>query len=292
MANTLQELLSLSLVIFMAGNLLDMGFRLKLDEAMAALCNVRFVVYTLFWGFVAGPGLAFLLARTIPILPPYANGLILIGMTPCAPFLPMVVDRARGDLSYAAAMMLLTSLITVVYMPIVVPLMIPGLTAGAWAIARPLVFFIVLPLLLGVLLRATYRMLAERISPYVRRVTLIDTLVMLALCILVFGKDFWAAIGSFAIGTQMLYYLILTLATYWLSPGLPPSQRSVLALGMTTRNLGAAFAPLLAMDGIDPRATVMVAIGAPLTVIGALLTAHWCARGTTPGTSGASPVAA
>jgi BASS family bile acid:Na+ symporter len=289
---TLQELLSLTLVIFMAGNLLDMGFRLKFKDAMGALRNMRFVVFSLLWGFIVGPALAFLLARTIPILPPYANGLILIGMTPCAPFLPMMVDRARGDLGYAAALMLLTSVITVVYMPIAVPLMIPGLTAGAWAIARPLVYFIVLPLLIGGALRATYRGLAERIDPYVRRVTVVDTLFMLVLCVLVFGKDFWGAIGSFAIGTQMLYYLILTLAAYWLSPGLPPSQRSVLALGMATRNLGAAFAPLLAIGGIDRRATVMVAIGAPLTVIGALLTAHWCARRATPATSGAMPATA
>lgn len=37
--------------------------------------------------------------------------------------------------------------------------------------------------------------------------------------------------------------------------------RTVLSLGMATRNLGAAFALLFAVPGFDQRATVMVALG-------------------------------
>ncbi len=47
---TLQVLLEISLVIFMAGNLLDMGLRLKMSEALRGLRNVRFVAASLLWG--------------------------------------------------------------------------------------------------------------------------------------------------------------------------------------------------------------------------------------------------
>ena len=39
-----------------------------------------------------------------------------------------------------------------------------------------------------------------------------------------------------------------------------------MSLGMATRNLGAAFAPLFAVRGVDQRAIVMVALGVIMQV--------------------------
>ena len=99
---TLNTLLKISLVIFMAGNLLDMGLRLRVGTALVGLRNLRFVSFGLLWCFVLGPAVAWALTRLIPLALPYAMGLILIGLTPCAPFLPMMVERARGDMGYTA----------------------------------------------------------------------------------------------------------------------------------------------------------------------------------------------
>lgn len=63
-----------------------------------------------------------------------------------------------------------------------------------------------------------------------------------------------------------------------LSFGLPPGQKSVISLGMATRNLGAAFAPLFAIPHVDHRAIVMVALGVPMQTIFSLLTAIWLGR--------------
>ncbi|MCK7490682.1 MAG: hypothetical protein MZW92_02040 [Comamonadaceae bacterium] len=58
MAETLNTLLKISLVIFMAGNLLDMGLRLRLGTALVGLRDVRFVSLSLLWCFVLGPAIA------------------------------------------------------------------------------------------------------------------------------------------------------------------------------------------------------------------------------------------
>ena len=71
-----------------------MGLRLDPPDAARGLRNVRFVGLTLFWGFVASPALAFAITRFLPIARPYAMGLLLIGITPSAPFLPMI-ERLR-----------------------------------------------------------------------------------------------------------------------------------------------------------------------------------------------------
>jgi BASS family bile acid:Na+ symporter len=276
--NILELLLKLSLVIFMVGNLLDMGLRLNFREALGGLRNLRFVVLSVLWGFVLCPGLAYLLTRVIPLEQPYATGMILLGMAPCAPFLPMMVDKARGDLAYAAAFMLLASVFTVVYMPLAVPVMVKGLSTDAWTIAKPLLFFVLVPLAIGMALQRASAPVAAKLQPIVKKTTGIATIVMLVLCVVVYGKGFIGAVGSYAFGTQILFFSVATAATYRLSFGLPQTQKSVLALGMSTRNLGAAFAPLFAIGDIDQRAIVMVAIGVPMQTIFSLLAARWFAR--------------
>ncbi|MGE5296541.1 MAG: bile acid:sodium symporter family protein [Solirubrobacterales bacterium] len=270
--------MKISLVIFMVGNLLDMGLRLKLGEALEGLRNVRFVVLSVLWGFVLCPVLAYALTKVIPLDPSYAIGMVLLGMAPCAPFLPMMVDKARGDLAYAAAFMLLASVVTVVYMPLAVPLMVKGLTADAWTIAKPLLFFITVPLVIGIAIQRAQAPVAARVEPVVKRITGIDTILMLLLCVVVYGKGFIGAVGTYAIGTQILFFSVGTVASYCFSPGLKQGQKSVLSLGMTTRNLGAAFAPLFAISSVDQRAIVMVALGAPMQTIFSLLAARWFAR--------------
>ena len=84
--------------------------------------------------------------------------------------------------------------------------------------------------------------------------------------------------GSYAFGTQILFFSVTIAATYGLSFGLPETQRSVLALGMSTRNLGAALAPLLSVQDVDQYAIVMVAIGVPMQIITSILAARWFAN--------------
>lgn len=50
-------LFKVSLAIFMAGSLLDMGLRLNLPNAIRGFRDVRFVAYTLIWSFVVCPAL-------------------------------------------------------------------------------------------------------------------------------------------------------------------------------------------------------------------------------------------
>ena len=258
---TLEFLLKVTLVIFMVGNLLDMGLRLRMNEALRGLRDTRFVVASLVWGFVVLPAFAYAIAVIVPMARPFAIGLTLLGMAPCAPFLPPMVERARGDIGYAAAFMLLASVVTVIYMPLMVPLLAGDLAASAWTIAKPLVLFLLVPLAIGLGLQHRSAALAAKLHPAVKKGTAIDTLLMLVLCAVVYGKEFLELVGSHAIGAQIVFFAAATVLPYVLTLGIARSPRIVLSLGMATRNLGAAFAPLFAIHGVDNRAIVMVAFG-------------------------------
>ena len=278
MDNILHNLLGITLVAFMVGSLFEVGLKLRIREAVAALHNPQFVILSLLWAFVLCPMLALVLSRLIPLSEPYAMGLVLLGMTPCAPFFPMFAEKAGSDFGYVAAFMVMAAMGTVIFMPVATPILLPGFEADVWVIARPLVLYIALPLVLGLLVRIGRETLADRTHPAVRRMTAIVTALMLALVLLIYGADFLAAIGTFAIGAQLLFYALGAGCSYGLAYGLPHCQRSAIAMGVCTRNIGAAFAPVIAVPGLDRRVIVMVTLAAPLTLVCAALFARLFAR--------------
>jgi len=264
-------LMKISLVVFMAGNLMDMGLRLNPAEAIRGLKDSRFVVYTLVWSFIIGPALAYVITLIIPLEAPYALGLILLGMAPCAPFVPLFVGRAKGDLGYTAAFMLLVAVGTIIFMPIAVPVMLKGLSVSAWAIARPLIIMILIPLVIGMIILKKSPAFAVKFQPIVKKITGLFTILTFVFIAIVYGEGMLSIGGSFAVASQVIFYGILMTFTYWFSFGLQHQQKIILSIGLSTRNLGAAIAPLFSVATSDQRAFIMVVLGLPIMVVFALL---------------------
>jgi bile acid:Na+ symporter, BASS family len=275
-------LFKVSLAIFMAGSLLDMGLRLNLPDAIRGLRNIRFVVHTLLWSFVFCPALAYAITLVIPLARPYAIGLILLGMAPCAPFVPMLTEKAKGDLGYIAAFMLLASVGTVLCMPVTVPLLAKGLTASPWAIAKPLLIVVLLPMGIGVILRRKSEALAAKMQPVVKKLAGLAGLIWAILCLIIYGKGLLGVAGELAVLSQLVFFGIVCLGSYWLGFGMPHEQKIVLSIGVTTRNLGACLTPLLSVPDMDQRATLMMVLALPIMVIVVKLGAKWFVRAASP----------
>ena len=141
-------------------------------------------------------------------------------------------------------------------------------------IAKPLLGVVLVPLVIGMVLLRRAPAFAERLAPIVKKITGVATVIMLGLCVVVYGEGFIGSVGSFATLAQLIFYAAVTGGAYALAFGLPQDRKSVLALGVCTRNLGAAFAPLFAVSGADERAIVMVALGVPLQTIAAIVAAR------------------
>jgi BASS family bile acid:Na+ symporter len=90
---------------------------------------------------------------------------------------------------------------------------------------------------------------------------------MVVLAAWIYRNDLVSSFGSFAIAAQILYYGMLGAVAYGLAFGLKYEQRSVLTLGLATRNVGPALAPLFAVPGTDQRAIAMCVLAAFLGAI-------------------------
>jgi BASS family bile acid:Na+ symporter len=279
-------LFKVSLAIFMAGSLLDMGLRLNLKDAIQGLRDFRFVAHALVWSFVICPALAYLITLIIPMDPPYAIGMLLLGMAPCAPFVPMLVEKAKGDLGYTAAFMLLASVGTVICMPVTVPLLTKGLSASPWAIAKPLLIVVLIPMAAGVIFRRRSETGAAKVQPVVKKLAGLAGLVWCILCLIIYGKPLLGVAGELAVLSEVVFFGSICLATYYLGFGLRHEQKVVLSIGVTTRNLGACLTPLLSLPDMDQRATLMIVLSLPIMVVVARLGAKWFSRTASTPTGG------
>jgi BASS family bile acid:Na+ symporter len=267
----LQLLMRVSVLLFMIGSLGGTGLRVAPRQVVGPLTNLRFLAVSFVANWLVAPPLALLVLYLIPIDRPYATGLLLLALAPCAPFAPAVVKIARGETAYLATFMVAISAVaTVVIMPIAAPPLI-GASVNAWAIARPLVFFVLVPLLLGMSIRHRYPDVADRVMPVIEKLTAAVGLVLLVLTLSLYGRGLLNAIGSHAIAAQLVFLLAITFVAHVLGARLPQSQRSVITLGTCTRNLGAALAPVSVVEP-DPRGVVMIMIAGILTgVLSAML---------------------
>ena len=244
-------------LIFTVSNLATMGLQVRMPQVAAALRNKKSLALILVWGWVLGPALGLLITKVLPLAEPYVVVVLLASLAPCAPFLQQMVSRARGDIGFAGALIPLVAVGTVVLMPLMAPVLIRGLTISTLALAKPLLLTILLPLIIGAAIRHYAEKGATKVFPAVKGLALVSTLLTIVWCLVIYGRGMLNTAGEFALLSMTIFMVVMGLITYRFGFGMKQDQRSVMALGMGTRNVAAVLAAALAIPNADPRIVVM-----------------------------------
>jgi len=274
----LQATFSPLVLIFTVSNLAAMGLQVKVPDVVVALRNKKSLALIFVWGWVLGPAVGYLITKTLPLAEPYVIVVLLTSLAPCAPFLQQMVGKARGDMGFAGALIPLVAVGTVVLMPLMAPLLIKGLTISTWALAKPLLLTILLPLLLGAAIRHYAATGADKFFPALKAVALLSTLATIVWCLLIYGRGMLNTAGELALCSMTLFMVGMALITYRFGFGMRQNQRSVMALGMGTRNVAAVLAAALAIPNADPRVVVMVVMWTLWSVVLAAIAAKIFAK--------------
>ena len=273
MADLLRLIEKLSVLVFLVGSMLSLGLTLTPRTIMAPLRDLRLVLVALGLNFVIAPAFARAVTLVIPPDPSHAIGLLLLGGAAGAPFLPRVVKAAHGNATVAAALVALLTFGTIIFIPFALPLMIPGLHADAWGLARPLVFFIFVPLAVGMLLRGCAAGAAERAAPVLSVIGNVALLLVFGLLIALNFRALLGILGSFIVIAAVLYFTGLLLIS-WIVSATIPAARGELTLATTGRNFGAAIAPAAGSFN-DPEITTMIFVGAVVCLALSFGAARW-----------------
>ena len=175
------------ILLFTVSNLFVMGLQANMPEVIVALKNKKSMALIFVWGWVLGPALAYLITRVLPLAEPFVVVVLLCSLAPCAPFLPPMVGKARGDVSFAGAFVPLVAVGTVVFMPLIAPLLIKGLTISTVALAEPLFLTLLVPLIIGAAIRHYADATATKIFPAAKGFALLTTLGMMVSCVALYG---------------------------------------------------------------------------------------------------------
>ena len=258
MSEIVTVIAQLSALTFILTSMLAMGLSLTVKQIVDPLRNVRVVLLALLASFVLVPALAFLITVVIPLDDGLATGLIIVGAAAGAPFLPKLVQVAKGNAAFSVGLMTLLMVVTVVYLPIMLPLLLPGASVSSWDIAKSLITTMLLPLGIGLFVKARYEETAASLQPHMSQISSLAIVLMLVTILVL---QFSAIVGTIGTGGILaaLIFLVGALAIgLLLGGGADPGKRSVMGLGTAQRNLAAAM--LVAAQNFSNDANVLVMV--------------------------------
>ena len=240
-------------IIFTASNLAVMGLQVKSAEVVEGLKQPKTLAAIFVWGWVLGPALGFLIAWALPLPDPFVAGLLLFSLAPCAPFFPLMVPEARGDMSYAGALVPLAAVGTVIFMPLMAPLLIEGVALSAGTLAKMLLVTVLLPLAVGAVLREYARTVATKIFPTVNVIAKLSTLGCLVYSLVLYWREMLDTAGSFGLLSMVIFMVVMGVITYRrFGFGLKQNQRSVMSLSMLSRNGSVVMLAAITIPDVDP----------------------------------------
>jgi BASS family bile acid:Na+ symporter len=232
----------------------------KLPDLIVGLKNKKAIALIFVWGWVVGPALAYLIGWVLVLDEPYVIGLLLSSLAPVSAFLPLAVEKARGDMSFAGVVVPVAMVGIVILMPLLTPLMIKGATISAWSIAIPILLTVFLPLVIGAAIRHFAESVTVKILPAVIVISKITTVAVAVWGVVLFARPMLDTVGSRALLSVILFMVVIALISYLVGFGLKQSQRSVMSLGMLTRDSGPALIAALEIPDRDSHILTLIVL--------------------------------
>lgn len=260
----LSKAVPVTMLVFVVSSMLAVGLSLTIRQIAAPLRNLRLVSLALLANFVLMPLGVLFIARLLRLDQPLGVGLLILGAAAGSPFLPRLSQMAKGDLAFGVGLMVLLMVLTIIYMPLVLPLMLEGVSVDAAKIARSLVLLMLLPLGVGLAVKARLDAVATRAKPVFDRVSSLGLLLLITLMTVTnFGKvlDVFGTRGILG----GLLFIALGFGVGHLLGGPGVETRRVLALGTAQRNIAAAL--VVSGQFSDPKVMVMVIVVAMVSLL-------------------------
>ena len=258
-------------LLFVVTSMLAMGLSLTVPMIIQPLKNVKLVVLALLANFVLVPLLALVITLIIPLEAALKTGLIVLSTAAGAPFLPKLVQGAKGNIAFGVGLMVLLMVVTIIYMPLVLPLLLPGVSVNPWDIAKSLIVLMLVPLAIGLLIKSHSPDIAGEYQPVMTKVSSVAMLVLLVVGLGLNVSNLIDLIGTGGL-IALLLFIVGSLVIGLVLGGREPGVRSVMGLGTAQRNVSAALV-VTAQNFSGTQTLPFVLVGAILLLLILLPTA-------------------
>jgi BASS family bile acid:Na+ symporter len=241
--------LPVALVIIMLG----LGLSLKADDFRNVIARPMPLIIGLLCHSVVLPLLCVILMLALGLPPAISVGMVLLSVSPAGTTAALFTHLARGDVALSIVMAAVTSLLSVIVLPLASNLSFLLFYGQAEAISLDMTqvaqFFAIatVPALVGMWIRSRHPSLSDRLE---RPVKLLATVFLAAIVVVALASNWRLALqwGPSA-GLVALMFSILTLATAYYLPRLAGIQhRQAVSLALTITIHNAALVITMAMS--------------------------------------------
>ena len=266
---------SVFLVLMLWATSLGLGMQFTLQQILAPLKRVRLMGLAVLLNVVAVPLIAWGLTKALPIDPGYATGILLVAFASAAPASLKLAQIGRGDLPYAVSLVVLLSVLNIAAIPLWSALLKPsGVSINPLEVASTLLVNVLLPLFIGLLIKARYADQAREWAPPLNKLSTLALLIVLVSSIVVDFSTLLTLISSFAI----LAGILLVLLAFVLG-GADQASRRVTGTVTGSRAVGPALLIATQSFPTDPNVTAgVLAVGLLGSFLPAIVALEWGRR--------------
>lgn len=276
----LTKIIPIVMLTFVISSMLSMGLSLTVGQILAPLRSYRLIILALLANFILMPLAAVAIGKLLRLDEPLGIALLLLGTASGAPFLPLLARISKGNLAFSVGLMVLLMVVTVAYMPLVLPLFLEGVSVDPVKIGQSLVFLMMLPLAMGLLVKARLSGLAARVQPSLGRLSLVSLALLIALLLITNMRNVLNLYGTRGVLASILF-IAAGSGIGWVLGGPQSDTRGVMGLGTAQRNIAAALV-VGGQNFKDPNVVVMVVVVAIVGLLMLMPLAKYLARFSKP----------
>ncbi len=262
--------------VFIISTMLNVGLTQRLSDIAQHLKNWPFVLKMLLANFVFAPLLMIVALHFAPFDPALKAGLLIFSLGAGAPLLIKLTQTAEHEVALGAAVMMLLTVVTVVYMPIVLPMVLSGVSVDAVAVARSLLMQLLLPIVVGMLLAQFVPGVVKKVQPWVGKLGSIALYALIVVTLVGYYPNLLDIVGkgAFLVG---LAFVGAAFGLGYLAGAGKDHLEDIGGLGTAQRNTAAGV--IIALENFsNPNVLVMLTLANMLGIVMLLLIAKALSR--------------
>ena len=262
--------------VFVISTMLNVGLTQKPSAIAEHLKNWPFVIKMLLANFVIAPLLMIIALYFAPFDPPLKAGLLIFSLGAGAPLLIKLTQTAKHEVALGAAVMMLLTVVTVIYMPIVLPLVLTGVSVDAFGVAKSLLLQLLLPIGVGMLAAQFIPGLVKKVQPWVGRLGNIALYALIVVTLVGYYPNLLDIIGkgAFLVG---LAFVGAAFGLGYLAGAGKDHLEDIGGLGTAQRNTAAGV--IIALENFsNPNVLVMLTLANMLGIVMLLFIAKALSR--------------
>lgn len=256
--------------------MLGMGLTMSVTDFKLVLSQPKDVLYGVILRFIIMPGVAFVVAKVLNLPPYLAAGLILVGCCPSGTASNVMTFLSKGD----TALSVTVSSVNTVIAPFVTPylfLLLAGsfIEVDAVALLLDILKIVLVPVAVGITLRALFTRFIQRIMPLIPLVSVVAIILIITI-VVALSAGRLASVALIAFIAVALHNGLGLALGYWSARGVKLSHKKSKAIAFEIGMENSGLAVALAMAHLDPIAAVPGAIFSVWhNLTGSLLAGYW-----------------